>query len=197
MNSSESRCRSKLLFQGYPAFPPNEGLDRVGQPESTVRAFAQRFDVRNEVPCMPKVLLLTSDEEEASILLKILGNYALLVRAKNLSEMSRRLEEEGCDLLLCAWVFYRSFWNGALQEVRERYPDLPVVILSRTGGEREWLEVLEAGAFDLLGIPCQKSALLSVIEQAVVSHETRKARRLAEGNKGGFQNGRQDSKKEP
>ena len=129
--------------------------------------------------CTLKVLVLTGDEEEACHLQEILGNYAFLVHAKDVAEVAFRLEEESCDVLFCAWAFYRDFWNGALQGMRDRYPDLPVVVLSRTGSEREWLEVLEAGAFDLLAFPCQKTALLGVVEQAADSHEARRARKLA------------------
>lgn len=120
---------------------------------------------------MPKVKLLTADENEACSLQEILGDYAQLVHARNLWEMRNRLEEDGCDVLFCEWAFFRGFWNGALQNMRKHNPDLPVAILSRTDGEPEWLEVLEAGAFDLLGLPCQRPTLVGVVEQAILSHE--------------------------
>ncbi len=128
---------------------------------------------------MPRILLLTADENEACTLQEILGDYAHLVHARNLWEMRSRLEEDGCDVFFCAWAFYRGFWNGAFQEVRERYPELPVVVLSHTSGAPEWLEVLEAGAFDFLRFPCQKPTLVGVVEQAIISHEARKARNFA------------------
>jgi DNA-binding NtrC family response regulator len=130
------------------------------------------------MPSVPKVLLLTGDENEASHYQKILGDYALLTHARDIWEMNRHLEEESCDALFCAWAFYQAFWYSELQEMRQRYPELPVVILSRTGGEREWLEVLEAGAFDLLGLPCQRTTLIPLVEHAVVSNEVRQARKI-------------------
>ncbi|OFW12908.1 MAG: hypothetical protein A3H27_07825 [Acidobacteria bacterium RIFCSPLOWO2_02_FULL_59_13] len=128
----------------------------------------------------PKVLLLTNDDTEAFSLLEILGNYAFLVHARDISEVKSRLEENSCDVLLCAWSFYQPNWDGALQEVRERDPDLPVIVLSRTGGEREWIEVIEAGAFDLLAVPWQESTFRAVVGQAVVSHDARRVRKLAD-----------------
>ncbi|MBI4458547.1 MAG: hypothetical protein HY648_00635 [Acidobacteria bacterium] len=128
---------------------------------------------------MPNVLLLTEDEKEACSLQEVLGDYARLVHARGLLELESRLEEGPCDVLICAWSFYAGFWNGALQEIRQRYPDLPVVILSRTGGEREWVEVLRTGAFDLLAFPWREPTVLAVIEQAVVSHKGRKLHRVA------------------
>jgi FixJ family two-component response regulator len=59
--------------------------------------------------------------------------------------------------------------------VQHTCPDLPVVIYSRTGGETEWVKVLDAGGFDLLVAPYQKCSVLPVLEQAVNSY---KARRL-------------------
>ena len=38
-------------------------------------------------------------------------------------------------------------------------PDLPVIIICRLGGEKEWAGVLESGAFDLLVAPYQASKL--------------------------------------
>jgi hypothetical protein len=67
--------------------------------------------------CAPKVLLLTGDENEGRSLQEILGDYADLVRVHGLSEMESHLEEGNCDVLFCAWAFYRAFWNGALQEM--------------------------------------------------------------------------------
>ncbi len=131
--------------------------------------------------CMPKVLLLTRDENEARSLQEILGNYARLVRARGLLEAESHLEKGNCNVLFCSWAFYRAFWNGALQEMCDRYPALPVVVLSHTGGEREWLEVLEVGAFDLLALPCEKPALVALVKQAVVSNQARKVQRF-EGN---------------
>jgi DNA-binding NtrC family response regulator len=127
---------------------------------------------------MPKLLLLTADENEACTLKTILGDFAHLVHARNLWEMRSRMEEDCWDVFFCAWTFYWGFWDGALQEFRERYPDLPVVVISRTGGEQEWLEVLEAGAFDLIGLPCQTPTLMGVVEQAIVSHEAQKAQKF-------------------
>ena len=128
---------------------------------------------------LPKVLLLSEDAEESANLQEILGHSAFLSLSRDLSETKRNLEKDDCDVVFCAWSFYRGFWNGWLQVMRERYPDIPVVILSRNGGEREWLEVLEAGAFDLLAFPCQRLSVLGVVQQAMVSHEAKKLNRLA------------------
>ena len=89
--------------------------------------------------------------------------------ARNLGELGTLLETGQYDALFCDWSFYSGAWNEVLQEVRERYPDLPVIILSRTAAEREWLEVMDAGAFDLLAPPYLEHNLLAALEQVTAS----------------------------
>ena len=86
---------------------------------------------------MPKVLLLTGDEREACGLQGILGDYADVVHARGISEMKSHLEDGNWDVLFCAGEFHHAFRNGALQELRERYPHLAVVVLSSNRGGRD------------------------------------------------------------
>ena len=89
------------------------------------------------------------------------------------------MEKGNYDALLCAWSFHTGTWKDALEEVRKLHSDLPVIILSSSAEEREWLRVLGAGAFDLLVPPFQDRALLAVIEQASASREALASRRIA------------------
>jgi len=49
----------------------------------------------------------------------------------------------------------------------------------RAGGEREWREVLEAGAFDLLTAPYCESAVLAVLAHALATRDGRSSRSVA------------------
>ena len=122
----------------------------------------------------PKVLLLSSDETETRKLEEVLLEYAILRRAGNLAELQSKLEGEAYDAVFCGWSFHTGTWNDALGQVRQRCPDLPVVIFSETGDEREWVKVLEAGAFDLLIAPYQKHTVIPILEQAAASYEARR-----------------------
>jgi FixJ family two-component response regulator len=55
--------------------------------------------------------------------------------------------------------------------------DLPVIFLSRTAGEKEWMEVFESGGFDLLASPYNKSQTLAALGQAVETHQERVSQR--------------------
>ena len=98
----------------------------------------------------PNVLLLTSDAGEAAELQRLLSRYVVLTCAGTLGELLELLENGRYDALFCAWSFDSGTWNEALQEVQKRYPGIPLIVLSPCGAEHEWLEVLDAGAFDLL-----------------------------------------------
>ena len=119
----------------------------------------------------PNVLLFICEKEERSFLLQLLGPHAELTWVCNVQEMSERLEQTRYDALFCKHALCKGSWREVMQQVRQRYPNLPVIVLSRTAEEKEWLEVLEAGAFDLLGPPYFERSLLSVLEHAVASRE--------------------------
>ena len=122
----------------------------------------------------PNVLLLSTDTEEVSKWERILSEHAVLKRVGNLLELERQLESEVYDALFCGWSFHFGTWKDALRTVQKRCSDLPVIIFSGNGGEKEWVQVLEAGAFDLLVEPYQKRAVLPVLEHAVYSYEGRR-----------------------
>ena len=90
-------------------------------------------------------------------------------------EMSEQLERASYDALFCARSLSMGNWREVLEEVWQFYPHLPVIIVSRTADEQEWLEVLEAGALDLLSPPYHQRVLQSVLEHAMVSHDARVA----------------------
>ena len=125
----------------------------------------------------PKVLLLSSDEEEARKWEEMFRQHATLRIALNLDELRTNLERDSYDALFCGWSFQMGTWNDALRQVRSRCPELPVVVFSGTGGEREWVQVLESGAFDLLVAPYEKRTVMPILEQAVASCEARRLHR--------------------
>jgi len=122
---------------------------------------------------VPRVLLIVCDASERATLQQILACHAELRWACNTQEMARQLAEDRYDAVFCARTLCAGSWNEVVAEVRQIYPLLPVIVLSQTADEKEWVEVLAAGAFDLLALPCYERTLLSVMEHAVASGEAR------------------------
>ena len=127
----------------------------------------------------PNVVLLSTDKSETAVLQQILREHVMLTAAGNLRELRFHLENNDYDALFCAWSFHSGTWHDALEEVRKWHPDLPVIILSRIAEEKEWVQVLEAGAFDLLVPPYQERMVLAVLEQASASREARVSRSIS------------------
>lgn len=122
------------------------------------------------------ILLLSNDELEIAVLREMLCEQVLLMPVNNLIDVAIYLKTGNCDAILCSWSFHRGFWGDAVDEIRALDPDLPVIILCRSGGESEWVQALEAGAFDLLVTPYRKAEVLGVVEQAGASCQARRRR---------------------
>ena len=84
---------------------------------------------------VPKALLLTSDDDEGQHLQRELEGDGFVVSPTKPQEVRARLEEKAYDAVFCAWSFYHAHREGAVKEVCERYPGLPVIVLSRTKAE--------------------------------------------------------------
>lgn len=121
----------------------------------------------------PKILILSSDPAESSVLQQVLGNHASLRMASNLLELETSIHLDEYDAVLCAWSFHRGNWQHAMNGTQQRCPDLPVIIFCGQGGEHEWSEVIEAGGFDLLSAPDANDTVLPTLKHVVVSYEAR------------------------
>jgi DNA-binding NtrC family response regulator len=126
-----------------------------------------------------KVLLLSTEGADSAALQQILREHVALQKVENLLELPRDLEGGNYDAVFCGWSFNKGTWKDALRQVHQRRPDLPVVIFYKSGDEQEWIEVLEAGGFDLLVPPYRQSTVLAVLEHAVASHSARRFHEVA------------------
>ena len=136
-----------------------------------------------------KVLLLSSPESECAISLQeALAPHGELTVASSLAECVRLLEgpaysaarvapgpvawlkegkTSGFDAFLVGWQCYQGSWKEAVELIHHRAPELPVIVVCRTGGESEWVEVLQAGAVDMIGAPFVEEEILSALMRAV------------------------------
>ena len=103
---------------------------------------------------VPRVLLCVCDPGQKASLQRSLAAHAELSWACNSQEIARQLEQGKYDTVFCARALCSGTWIEVMRQVQQICPELPVIILSQTADEREWLEVLAAGGFDLLGLPC-------------------------------------------
>lgn len=165
LSNRQWECRVLLLESNYPV------AGTVLQDKTNRLGYAMNSQ--------PRVLLVSSDEAESCVLEGILSEHVDLRSIRDIAELQTKLDDGDYDAIFCGWSLHRGTWNDVLREVRQGHPNLPVVVFCRTGGEREWVQVLEAGAFDLLSAPYLKAPVLAVMEQAVESYEARRRYGLA------------------
>ncbi len=63
----------------------------------------------------------------------------------------------------------RRDWKKSLRQFRQRWPSSRVVFLSRLSDERMWIDMLEAGAYDLLLKPFRRAEISWIVRGALLS----------------------------
>ena len=64
-------------------------------------------------------------------------------------------------------------WRSALEMVAEVHANVEVVVCSRLGGSRLWIDALEVGAYDLLVEPYPREEMRRTVESAAARSYTR------------------------
>jgi len=100
-----------------------------------------------------RVVWLGNNEAESRALQNLLSKHVTVTCAQNIPELLSILKSSGYDALFCAWSFNKSSWREALKEVNRRHPEVPMIVVHHSADEQEWVDVLDAGAVDLLGPP--------------------------------------------
>jgi len=125
------------------------------------------------------LLLLSSNDETTRLLANALAEMADVTTAWTVEDFFQLLRSSEYDLALCDWDCQGADWRQVCRQVQRDCPDLPIIVVSRCGGEQEWVEVLKAGCFDLITAPYSDRYVLSVIEHAVASREAQAQRSAA------------------
>jgi len=127
---------------------------------------------------IPKVLYIGSSSDGADAV-GILSQFASVTRVLTVPIALPKEGTEAYDAVFCDWDCADGTWRDVLSRLQELQLQIPLVVLSRCGCEKEWIEVLEAGAFDFLVPPYTSSQILAVLEHALTSAQPEMAYTLA------------------
>lgn len=116
---------------------------------------------------IPKVLFIGNDD--GAEVADILAQFATVTRVLTVPTALPKEEREAYDAVFCDWNCSDGTWHDVLLKLKELSLQIPLVVLSRCGCEKEWVEVLEAGAFDFLVPPYTSAQILAVLEHALAS----------------------------
>jgi len=120
-------------------------------------------------------MVLDEDEESRLALQQSLDELGH--RTEQFSSLSDRQIPEfdlaKFDLVICDLDNGSGVWKHLLDRIRMQRLDTQLVLASQKAAEREWLEALQLGAFDLLVRPYSKSEVRRVITNALAMNYNR------------------------
>jgi signal transduction histidine kinase len=128
------------------------------------------------------ILHLEDNLNDASLIrhtLKAGGLPCEVTRVENRAEYRAALEQGGLDLVLADYSIPSFDGMSALELVRQRFPDLPFILVSGTVGEERAIESLKSGATDYV-LKGRLSRLVPAVQRAIQEAEHRAERRRAE-----------------
>jgi DNA-binding NtrC family response regulator len=108
---------------------------------------------------MAKLILIGLEQVTASLIHKVLpaGGHSVEYQTN-----AGAVSVSDADIVFTDAESDRSL--TLLRRLKQTYPDLPCVVLSRMPDTREWLDALEAGAADYVGAPFDTAQLLRIVE---------------------------------
>ncbi|ACM22031.1 sigma-54-dependent transcriptional response regulator [Geotalea daltonii FRC-32] len=121
-------------------------------------------------------ILLVDDEEEMLFIHSVMFRGAGFSEVTTLSD-SRKvlplLEERSVALIVLD--LYMPFLGGfeLLKEIKDRFPQIPVIIMSAANQIELAVECMKTGAFDYFVKPAEKSRLLASVNRALELHSLR------------------------
>lgn len=136
---------------------------------------------------MPMHVLLVDDSPpDAELLLRVLREEGFALAAERVETpeaLARALDTPEWDIIIIGDVMPEFSGLDAVRVVREKAPDIPLILVSGKSGEDAAVEAMRAGAKDYIlrdNLARLAPAVKREIEAAQVRQRERKARQLAE-----------------
>ncbi len=119
----------------------------------------------------PRVLVVVSDSSDfVSLAADLWATGIEAERAINLLDACLHQVNAPADVIL--YDADTADWTEALKILRRVGRRRPIVFLTRLADERLWLDMLQAGAFDLMAKPCGRADLQWVLTTALKNYRT-------------------------
>jgi DNA-binding NtrC family response regulator len=136
---------------------------------------------------MPTVLIIDDNQAISQALTVLLDLHGLAVlTALSPADGLLLLEHETVDLVIQDMNFTGSDTSGRegtelFAEIRRRYPDLPIILLTAWTHLEHAVELVKAGAADYLAKPWDDAKLITTLKNLLQLGRLQRARRLALG----------------
>lgn len=135
-----------------------------------------------EAPRLLRLLLVEDSEDDALLLVRELrrnGYEAQWHRVETAEGLEAALDRQEWDFVACDYVMPRFSGPAALEILRQRAPDLPVIIVSGEIGEEAAVSAMKGGAHDYVSKD-RLARLVPAVERELREAAGHRARRQAE-----------------
>jgi diguanylate cyclase (GGDEF)-like protein len=130
-----------------------------------------------------RVLIIDDSEDDATLVVRALqgvGHHVRYQRVWTAEALAAALERDAWDIAVADYSL-RSFSGvGALQQIRQRDPDIPFLFVSGTAGEDAAVDAMKAGATDYIRKGNLRRLLPTVRHQVREAAVRRERRRMAQ-----------------
>ncbi len=114
-----------------------------------------------------RILIVEDDDDQREILTEYLNYRGYKVKnARNRSETLSFLEKESFDIVLLDWRLPDVEGQSLLEEIKEKYPLLQVIVITAYGSVERAVDAMKKGAYHYLTKPINLEELLLLIERA-------------------------------
>src|SRR3990170_6870780 len=117
----------------------------------------------------PARILIADDEPNiCQVLATVLGREGHQVLVSNDGEQAMRLlKEQEVDLVITDVVMRKVSGIDLLHCVRERYPDVPVIMMTAYGTIKTAVDAIKMGAYDYLAKPFEVDQMKRIVTRAL------------------------------
>jgi two-component system response regulator HydG len=122
---------------------------------------------------MQKILVIDDDRDMRLLLTRYLQKYGYeVLEAFNGKNALEVLEKIRPDIVLCDFKLGDSTGSSLLIKIKEKYRDVPVIIITGYGDIRIAVEVIKLGAYDYVTKPLFPDEILLTIRKALDTSST-------------------------
>jgi DNA-binding NtrC family response regulator len=123
---------------------------------------------------MSQKILIVDDEYATSRLYSVIlteSGYPDVVTCEDSRDAMDIIAEQEVDLVLTDLIMPHLDGRDLLMKISERYPDIPVIILTAQDRVETAVECMKFGAFDFMTKPVDANRLISAVQHAITIRE--------------------------
>lgn len=122
---------------------------------------------------MQKILVIDDDRDMCLLLKRFLSKHGFEVEEANTSKRATELlDATEYDLVLCDFRLDNTDGKTMLVKIKEKYPHMPVIIITGYSDIKTAVEVMKLGAYDYVTKPLFPDEIILTIRKALDKKET-------------------------